>query len=661
MFGLGKKKAGEGSDKPDKKSSSKKSSANSGAWKAWLINHGEKVGLGLFIAFALYLIYSGLSTPAYDRTRTPEVLSTRSMTVKQEIEAGARPGYKAPVPTDFEKAVKEARKPLESDRYPIEKLVEVGVRVSGEKRGDPEIFPPIEVQASCFVGSIAVYSQNPTSKIDEWFNAPPLAAKKRESPTKLTPPRELNAYFDRGFKYVPGMAPPVPFPSQPAVVPGRITRPIEYKVGPKLAAFNVVTAVVPHRKMEDSYKKELESALSVYNSDRDSPNYLAYEVQRVDVTDNPLRTVDESEWKEATECLLERQIKERAGWAGYCDDVVASPFRVPSVLSMPIPPILLWDYKSIVTHPLLATSISAEGDESITAVASGSNPDVADTDSGADISASAADDESALMPSKQPSTEYKLIRFFDFGIAPLGKVYRYRIRVALEDPNYPRAKSLALSSANLKPEVLERVQRLDDEYAQALVAASGQGVLRNSKRLTEWSLPSPPVFSQRPVEVYASMIKGTWASVKAPSGRDVMVEGLPPKSSIVHGEWKLDDSVFVTRRLDAERGTVVSGPLLTIEQGLDVIHPINKTIKWLTPYRFTQPITVVDLRGGQPLAAAEKRPKEKDPLPAQGEVVSFDPVTGNLIISREFENVNGYDMFTFAGESGVAVGGDDAN
>lgn len=62
--------------------------------------------------------------------------------------------------------------------------------------------------------------------------------------------------------------------------------------------------------MADSYKKAFASA-TAYFPDRDSPNYLAYEVQRIDVTDNPQRDVAEAEWKEATSCLLDSQLKRK--------------------------------------------------------------------------------------------------------------------------------------------------------------------------------------------------------------------------------------------------------------------------------------------------------------------------------------------------------------
>jgi hypothetical protein len=665
MFGLGKKKAGENSDKPVKKTSGKKSSGGSAAWKNWLINHGEKVGLSLFTLFAFYLIYSGLTTPSYERTRTPEVLSSRSLAAKQEIETGKHP-IEYPQPNDFRKAVIDARKELDHAPFSFDHLVQKGTRVSGEKRGDPEIFAPVEVQATCFVGSIAVYveKEKVTTKIDEWFNAPPLG-KKRDVPNKSTPPRELNSHFHRGFMYQLGMEPPIPFPPPPAAIPGRLPRTIEYKPVPKLVAFNVVTTVVPHGKMEESYKKELESAVSVFNTDRDSPNYLYYEVQRADVTDNPIRNVDESEWSVATDCMLEQQIKSRTGWTGFCDEVTENTNLVPNVLTMPIPPILLWDYRGMASHPLLSKPSSFQVDNSSTSDSSRTSSSLTsegdDSDSN-EIASAAVDEELAQLSFRLPSSEYKLIRFFDFGIDLRGKIYRYRVRLALEDPNYPRARSLAVSSTNLKSEVLTRVQKLEeDDQAAREKLEPGQKFQRNSKRLTEWSEPSRPVFTQRPVGVYANSVRGTWTPAKTAAGKDTLVESLAPKSTIVHGEWKLDDAIFVTRKIDVERGTVLSGPLSIAEPGLDVIHPITKTIKWLTPYKFTQPITIVDLRGGQPLAA-EKRPKEKDPLPSQGEVVSFDPVTGNLIISREFESADAYDMFTFAGDtsSGASEGAGDA-
>jgi hypothetical protein len=466
----------------------------------------------------------------------------------------------------------------------------------------------------------------------------------------------LNPTYDLGFQYRPGM--PLPVAPTTAAIPGRPSRPVENKVFPRMVAFNIITAAIPHEQLASSYQQQFASATD-YRPDRDSPNYIAYEVQKVDVTNDPTRAVAEDEWQDATECLSAQQAKEKLGWVGVCDEVALPNFVVPDVLTMPIPPILLEDYHPFCSHPLIPTA------EMVRAQMSGDmeadpndgaemteDVDPNDTESGGGFNPSEGEDPKNI-PKALELTSYKLLRFVDFGTikqaSDFGRVYRYRVRVMLEDPNYTRAKGFSPRTMDMKPEVVARVQALEAADAEAMAKLPpGQKLERTSRIFTPWSEPSPPIAANRPVELLANSVQGTWLPAKAAGGKgEVLVESIPPKANIVYAEWKFDDAVLVPKKVLAERGTVLSGA--PAELGLDVIHPITKVIKWLTGFKFSEPVTIVDVRGGQPLAA-EKRGRERDPLPSGGEVIGFDPRSGNLIISREFEALTDYEMLSFSTE-----------
>ncbi len=672
MFGLGKKKS-EAAEKPSKKSSGRKAGAGI-PWKAWLINHGEKIGLALFGILAIYYIYEGLMTKPYDRTKNPELLASRSQEVKRKIETDPHwPDIKdqkeRAKPNDFRKVVDDARNPTQPDPYGVDHIVVKGLRPSGEKRGDPELLAPRHVHGSCFVGSIAVYSPTP-SALDKLLNAPPLGdpKKRRETPNASTPPRQLNPFFDRGFQ--PGVDTTFPVPS-PTPVVGRTVRPVVYSMVPKLSLFNAVTAIVPHQELDSNYRKALGSA-NGFDLNRDTPNYLHYEVQRVDVTDNPNREVQEADWKDAPDCMFDRQMKERATWAGLCAEYVPARYVHADVLTMPVPPILLSDYSSYATHPILAASTSeaqpasgessGEGEEGPSRRTFSSPVNYGSADA---TSTPAPEPDAEVLPQAVEASEFKLIRFFDFGVEGIGRVYRYRVRLALEDPNYTRAESVSPATIDMRPEIVPRIQALvDADLAAKEKLAPGQVFKRNSKLLTSWSDPSPPIVASLPIHLTSSGVTGLFSRIKAPGGREVVIEQLPAVSPVIYGEWKRDDAVLVTRRLIAERGSVLSGPPTANEPGLDIVHPVTKIIKWLTGFRFSQPMTIADIRGGHPLEAERRPTKDKDPLPSQGEVVGYDPRTGELVISREFESRDGFSMFSFVGETQAVVGGglgDDAN
>ena len=251
------------------------------------------------------------------------------------------------------------------------------------------------------------------------------------------------------------------------------------------------------------------------------------------------------------------------------------------------------------------------------------------------------------IPKALEPTEYKLLRFSDFDVS-INRIYCYRVRLALEDPNYTRSKNLSPRTADLKPEAVTRVQALETSDGEAMNnLEAGVKFVRNSKRYTPWSQASTPIATRQPIELYSSQTIGTWTQMKTPNGKsDVVVESLPTMTKIVYAEWSQDLAMLIPRKTEVQRGALLSG---TATEGLDAIHPISKAIKWVAGFKFSNPVTVVDIRGGLPLAASRKN--EKDLLASGGEVVAFDPRTGELIISREFETLTQYQMLGFTDET----------
>ena len=79
------------------------------------------------------------------------------------------------------------------------------------------------------------------------------------------------------------------------------------------------------------------------------------------------------------------------------------------------------------------------------------------------------------------------------------------------------------------------------------------------------------------------------------------------------------------------------------EAPIDIIHPVKKMIKALKDYKTTNFVTVIDSKGVTPLQMGNA---SKDPIKTGRELVSFDPLTGQLTISREFDNFTNFHMFT---------------
>jgi len=243
-------------------------------------------------------------------------------------------------------------------------------------------------------------------------------------------------------------------------------------------------------------------------------------------------------------------------------------------------------------------------------------------------------------PKKLPSTKYKLVRFYDVTVLP-GKVYKYRVRLLMYDPNYPEWEFLKPASSTLASDALKRVQKLQGEEPKPVVSKDQTqptvAAKKKSRRETEWSAPSEPVLTVKPAAVYIA--RGDEKDDKLEA---VFVE--------FEFEKKKDEEkllgFYLPRKERVEAG-LVFGKTPTKVKGkdapIDIIHPVKKMIKAFRDYKSTNFVTIVDSKGNTPLQMGSA---SKDPIKTGFEAVSFDPATGQLTISREFDNFTDFHMFT---------------
>jgi hypothetical protein len=110
------------------------------------------------------------------------------------------------------------------------------------------------------------------------------------------------------------------------------------------AHFNAILAIVPFEKEFDQYRHVLETA-ALYDPGRDRPRYLAYVIERAEVSADPNA---ELAWEKIGGTASWKKIMK--GWAGRGTEVIDEAYIEPA-LTMPIPPILLRDAKAFATHP----------------------------------------------------------------------------------------------------------------------------------------------------------------------------------------------------------------------------------------------------------------------------------------------------------------------
>ncbi len=136
------------------------------------------------------------------------------------------------------------------------------------------------------------------------------------------------------------------------------------KVASKAIMFNAITAIVPHRKMVEDYLAQFEESGN-FNPMRDLPFYLTFEVQRADVTADVNRELQDKDWRTITDGDAQYNLARDQKW-------VTRPFVVgqpPPLarplqevidrnayhggLTMPIPPMLVQDYRVFSKHPAI--------------------------------------------------------------------------------------------------------------------------------------------------------------------------------------------------------------------------------------------------------------------------------------------------------------------
>ena len=127
------------------------------------------------------------------------------------------------------------------------------------------------------------------------------------------------------------------------------------KVASQAAIFVAATALVKHKEMFDEFERKLKNS-GDYVFSRDTPVYLTFEIQRADVTQNPIRELQEKEWKTISDGT--KQVQMQKNWA--IKPPLGKP--VPEIidlnarhagLTMPIPPILIKDYRDFCKHPAI--------------------------------------------------------------------------------------------------------------------------------------------------------------------------------------------------------------------------------------------------------------------------------------------------------------------
>ena len=237
--------------------------------------------------------------------------------------------------------------------------------------------------------------------------------------------------------------------------------------------------------------------------------------------------------------------------------------------------------------------------------------------------------------------DYKLIRFYDFRdfsgsdrSAPQpGRKYVYRIRVAIEDPNFPENPAAQPRNSTLSAEVFRRVER---EAANA--ARTNR---RISRRWSEFSEPSPVVSLPPTTAAYAGPVVPATIRKMQVDGREVEFTQKPATGKLVVAQWHRTYQVPVPVFMDVLRGSVVAK-----KGDFEVPDPLSLAVKKLPDTEINTQTVVVDVGGGNPLAISAAENQTEPAL-----MLLFD-ASGGLRVVDEVQSQHGYRLYSFADERG---------
>jgi hypothetical protein len=480
--------------------------------------------------------------------------------------------------------------------------------------------------------------------------------------------------------------------------------------------FNAITALVPHKKMSDEFEAKFENT-GTFNSQRDVPTYLSFEVQRVDVTADPAREILDAEWKTIADRKqqAELMVRPKQKWAvfppigSFVTDFI-DPSAFSSGLTMPIPPMLLQDYRIFSKHPAIAWSWDARPLQAVEKMDNTAEEDEKDAESllprapssgggmmggmggmmggmggmGGMMGGMNSGDEyedmaggmggmmgsggdyggsggmggmggmmgGGAMGAKLPQPEFKMVRCYDMlplNPAEFGKVYRYRIRLKMRDPNYPEDPFIPQPAPNeLEDEVWTRIapiQRKDD----AAIKANPKADPKKLRTLleTEWSEPSPPVMVRAPYEILASTVDFDSPRKFTQAGKQVTVVMKEAQGTVMATYTDLNTGATYAFEEEVRRGTV-----LRKKFDAEIIVPTTKRIKAVKDFDFATGAAIADIRGGYKLAGDSR----DDPLAASGEFMILnmrdnksDP-DGRIEIANELDDMFLFRMYDFTDE-----------
>lgn len=705
--------------------SKKKVQLKESGLNAFLLHHAEKVGLGTAIAIALMFVLFRPSTENEGTKFTPSQLDQEITRAHNHISSLDEQVWQEEIlpqrqpPNDYPERVRKQQEATVARFYATPIPFDPPKMVPLTKRQDPELYAVTDIQLTPATVCLAY---NPTdtlldpTKRDEDATLEEVKKKPTRRPRRR--PRNLDGGDEAGLDDVdaggieagmeegldggditagPGATEQWKYGSDK--VRGYRNRPYSPQPGEDVfiapgdsdvigvhRPMIAVVALAPYKKQFDQYKEVFGSAVS-YDRKRDRPAFLSFIAQRVDVTDDPNREIQENEWKpvQSSNQYIANEIPR---WNGTPADSYVPSEHLDDQIVMPCPPIMMRDLKQFMWHPKLplrgqiskttdqiASNTSddeTQEEELIPGMAAarkkkndttnangdfgpgidpGMDPGMSDDD------AAGMDDMEGMMGDmmgdggesfleEEVPVDHKLVRFYDFDVKP-GRSYRYRIRLILEDPNNPNiteGRDLTVHTApelhTLNDDVRLRLRELNDE--------------RNRKffRYSPWSDPTAAVYFPEPEQVLVNTVQAPKINIY--QNQEFTLD--EPRGVVKTIVWDETRAVDVPIDRVVLRGSVLNFPnqypklpdnwtSYWKETSIDLTgkyqyaHPFTHQIKNIENFSSDTDWFIADIQGGENIGTKD------EPIYAPGEFAIID-ASGNLIIRNELDDADEFYRYT---------------
>jgi hypothetical protein len=655
----------------------KKLSLGEGGIKGFLANHVEKILFALILGAAAMLVWSGFSKrEGIVATKTPVKLKDEVTRATSHVT-----GF------SWNKDYRESRSPKEAntllpraaqtlvkmneDSYIMPQMIAPPVSAPRTKRTDPDLLAVVELKARTGYGALVKPSINRarTGETDE------------EEEVFVDEEETLDLDPDR-FRQVPNG-----YGVGGGGGGGR--RGSSNADAGEGVYFVTVTGLIPYREQLKIFQSSFLNA-SAFSPNRDAPNYIYWQLERSVVKPGS----KERKWTKISSTKAKNE-EARLGVGGGSGRQFGSvgdvdPRSIDPMLTRPGPPLIarnldqLYRHEKIMTFEEAMEQIRAEEEaaaaETVDSAVAGADEEGIDIDVNAVSPATGGGrnpgrggyggDESggrgyggdefadggyggdeegggggrypggarqagvtsteggATDPSKAP--EFKMFRYVDLNVRS-GETYVYRLKVYLEDPNFPITETAEPPESSLEGSVIQR------RKAKKAKVAAGISRPKIANRATEFSDESNPITIQAGNRMLAGAVK----PARATRGKDMAFyrPGDEPTGTAMALTFDIQRAAEIPGQLEVRRGTVAN----FVVDETEVLRPSLNLLEKLEDHEFRLNSFVLDLRGG-------RKHSKYDELNEPGEFLVIDS-RGRISVINELTDMEDFKSNIFPEEA----------